>query len=191
MRELLERCGFNVRDFESGQECLDCLNIACPDLLLLDLTMPEMDGRELALRIRQTSTAHIPIMFLTGNLVESANRHVASLEDCPVIGKPVNLSILIQEIGKILSLTWVFPHSEITSQPEQAKLQEPVSHLLEQDRLYLLAALNGGNLKQLREKLASLQSEKPMLQDILAPLVKMAATYQLEALRIQLEQDEA
>lgn len=98
--------------------------------------------------------------------------------------------MLIQEIGNILSLSWIFPQSDIASQPEQPELQAPVSHLPEPERLYLLAALNGGNLKQLRERLTSLQSEKPMLQDILAPLAKMAATYQLEALRIQLEQDE-
>ncbi|MFT8719035.1 ATP-binding protein [Acetobacter sp.] len=187
MRELLEGCGFLVKDAESGQECLDSLEIVQPDLLLLDLSMPGMDGRDLALRIRRGNFASTPIMFLTGNLVESTNRNVASLEDCPVIGKPVNLSFLLTEIGRILDLAWTFatPSHEATANTST----QSEGSLSEADRVDLLATLNSGNLKELRRRLSTLQTDNPSLTKAIEPLVSLASTYQLEALRHHLEQD--
>ncbi|WP_264997210.1 ATP-binding protein, partial [Komagataeibacter xylinus] len=185
MREILERCGFAFEGAESGAECLDRLALVQPDLLLLDLSMPGMDGRDLALRIRQSPYARVPIMFLTGNLVESANRHVPSLEDCPVLGKPVNLSVLITKMGQMLGLEWVFPAPEADSTPP-APPDTPAT-VPEAERVALLALLDGGNLRNLRAHLTTLRAQHPALGDAIEPLLALAASYQLEALRHHLE----
>ncbi|MFT8368302.1 MAG: ATP-binding protein [Acetobacter papayae] len=215
MRELLEQCGFDVEDVESGPACLSWLETRQADLLLLDLSMPGMDGRELALRIRAQGGPAIPILFLTGNLVESANRHVPSLDDCPVIGKPVNLSVLLENIRHILSLTWIMPDTAeaplypLTDETGQSGTQAPTNegktsseiahepcgdmppqqaaHLPPAERALLLEALDSGNLRQLKNHLAVLQANRPELQNVLAPLLALAAGYQLENLRQHLE----
>ncbi|NVN38158.1 hybrid sensor histidine kinase/response regulator [Komagataeibacter swingsii] len=185
MREILERCGFVFEGAESGTECLDRLPFVLPDLLLLDLSMPGMDGRDLALRIRQSPFSAVPIMFLTGNLLESANRHVPSLDDCPVLGKPVNLSVLVTEIGQMLGLTWVFPKAGSAGSGDAPEGR--AASLPEAERATLLALLNGGNMRRLREYLVTIQTENPALRDAIAPLGALAAAYQLEALRHHLE----
>jgi len=185
MREILERCGFVFEGAESGTECLDRLPFVRPDLLLLDLSMPGMDGRDLALRIRQSPFAAVPIMFLTGNLVESANRHVPSLDDCPVLGKPVNLSVLVTEIGRMLDLSWNFPTVDTAETADGPTI--PATALPEAEREALLALLNGGNMRRVRERLLTLQTENPALREAIAPLCELAAAYQLEALRHHLE----
>ena len=191
MREILERCGFDFEEAESGTECLDRLPIVQPDLLLLDLSMPGMDGRDLALRIRQTEYATTPLIFLTGNLVESTNRHVPSLDDCPVLGKPVNLSALVTEIGQMLCLTWHLPQPDLTPThliTPQGITTDTAQPLSDTQRAALLALLNSGNLRHLREQLTILQAEQPGLKAALAPLFDLVSSYQLEALRHHLEQ---
>nr|WP_255673835.1 ATP-binding protein [Komagataeibacter sp. FNDCF1] len=185
MREILEHCGFVFEGAENGAECLDRLPIVRPDLLLLDLSMPGMDGRDLALRIRQSPFSSVPIMFLTGNLVESADRHVPSLDDCPVLGKPVNLSVLITEIGQMLDLAWIFPTDGMAGTVDGPTA--PAAPLPEAERATLLGLLDAGNMRRLREHLVMLQTENPTLREALAPLGELAATYQLEALRHHLE----
>lgn len=190
MRELLERCDFTVLDAESGFACIDLFKHTRPDLLLLDLSMPGMDGRDLALHIRSGPNADIPIIFLTGNLVESDSRYVASLEDCPVIGKPVNLSDLIKKIGLCLGLEWIFADRPL--RPIADNMENPAPEvatgLPEAERVFLLSALNSGDLKSLRERLAMLQASSPQMQETLTPLIALASSYQLEILRHQLEQ---
>ncbi len=185
MREILERCGFAFEGAESGAECLDRLPLVQPDLLLLDLSMPGMDGRDLALRIRNSPHARVPIMFLTGNLVESANRHVPSLEDCPVLGKPVNLSVLVTKMGQMLGLEWIFPATGADSAPLLPP--DTPATLPEAERVALLALLDGGNLRHLRTHLATLRAQHPALGGAIEPLLALAASYQLEALRHHLE----
>ncbi len=191
MRELLEQCGFAVLDAESGMACLDLLEHTQPDLLLLDLSMPGMDGRDLALTIRSGQYADIPIIFLTGNLVESDSRYVASLEDCPVIGKPVNLADLVKKIGLSLGLEWTFSNKQVHLPNEQVETDTPgtTASLPEAERIFLLSALNSGDLKSLRERLVMLRLSSPDMHETLTRLLTLASSYQLEILRHQLEQE--
>ncbi len=62
----LEREGFAVSRAYDGQKALEMVNAEKPDLLILDLMMPEMPGMELCARIRrQEATASLPIIMLT------------------------------------------------------------------------------------------------------------------------------
>lgn len=192
MREFLTRCGFRVETAEGSDAALRMLGQVAPDLLLLDLSMPGMDGRELALRIRAGAWAHLPILFLTGNLVESANRHVASLEDCPVIGKPVNLAHLIATVGRRLDLTWILPDAGApAAAPADAPREGPPRTLPPVERDRLLAALEGGEIRRVRARLSALRTERPDLDAVIAPLAALAETYQLEALRRHLRRDQS
>jgi len=60
---ILSRAGFEVRTADSGQEALRWMGELQPDLILLDVMMPGMDGWETCRRIR--SRSQIPIIFLT------------------------------------------------------------------------------------------------------------------------------
>ena len=64
---------------------------------------------------------------------------------------------------------------------------QPVGSLPAAERATLLDALNSGNLRQLKNHLALLQASRPDLHDALAPLLALAASYQLENLRQHLE----
>jgi DNA-binding response OmpR family regulator len=66
VKRVLEKAGFTVITANSGQEALDMIAKQKPDLVVLDIIMPDMDGLEVCRRIRADPfTAKLPIMFLT------------------------------------------------------------------------------------------------------------------------------
>lgn len=75
MRAVLEAEGFHVLEAGTGREVIDLVRLARPDLVLMDIAMPSMDGITAARRLRGESggAAEIPIVFLTA-LDESDDR---------------------------------------------------------------------------------------------------------------------
>ncbi len=66
LRNVLEQQGYRVAVTSSGRMALRIVNRVNPDLILLDVMMPEMDGMEVCRRLKQTpKTSHIPIIFVT------------------------------------------------------------------------------------------------------------------------------
>ena len=75
MRALLEREGWSVEEAVNGRLALDCLQAAHPDLILLDLMMPEMDGFEFARRLRERPEWRtIPVVVLTARDLTEEDR---------------------------------------------------------------------------------------------------------------------
>src|SRR5580692_3461490 len=66
LRDPLEALGHQVEEAENGMEALQRIAARPPDVILLDLMMPRMDGFEVCRRIRANiKTAHIPILIIT------------------------------------------------------------------------------------------------------------------------------
>ena len=63
IRTFLESEGYNVKDFADGISLLEAFQEHCPDLIVLDIIMPGMDGFEVCKKIRETSI--VPIIMLT------------------------------------------------------------------------------------------------------------------------------
>ena len=59
----LETEGFDVETYTDGQSALDAFTRSMPDLAILDIKMPRMDGMDLLQRLRQKSS--LPVIFLT------------------------------------------------------------------------------------------------------------------------------
>jgi len=101
LSEILEAEGFEIRRARNGKEALERLEPDPPQLILLDLMMPVMDGWEFAQRMRQRpSVAHIPIIVL------SADRNVGSkASDIGAVGhlaKPFELNDLLEMVRRSL-----------------------------------------------------------------------------------------
>ena len=97
----LERAGADVTYAEDGLETLRLAKSKHPDLILMDLKMPRLDGINAARALKQDpSTSHIPILAVTADLYAPFDPQ----DFVGIITKPVNLAQLVTQVVK-----WVFP----------------------------------------------------------------------------------
>ena len=69
---ILEQQGFETASVQTGQECLRLLKTRQPDLILMDIGMPHMDGGELFAQVRQLPNGtQIPVIFVTGLILQA------------------------------------------------------------------------------------------------------------------------
>lgn len=100
--DLLTGEGFEVRTAESGLEGLSILESWKPDLILLDLTMPVMDGWAFRAKQREAAAIRdIPVIILSAdhNLMRE---QVQALETAAVLPKPCNLQVLFETISHLV-----------------------------------------------------------------------------------------
>ena len=102
---VLKIAGYDFRMAKSGQQALNILEKTSPDLILLDIQMPEMDGFETCLKIKENGNmAKIPIIFLTANTdAESVNRAFKS-GGVDFVTKPFNTDELLARIKTHITL---------------------------------------------------------------------------------------
>lgn len=80
-----EKAGFEVSQARSGEEALDMAADETPDLILLDILMPEVDGWEVMKRVREESEwgKAVPIIILTNTEVDTDEKQMQVTEDEP------------------------------------------------------------------------------------------------------------
>lgn len=105
VKMLLEEAGYQVFTALSGHEALQILYRIKPDLILLDIMMPGLDGMELIKILKiEESTASIPIAMLTAKT--DHNDKMAALQEKAVdyICKPFSPPELVRRVNQILSI---------------------------------------------------------------------------------------
>ena len=96
---------YKVFGVTNGKAALKLLDVHNPDLFILDIDMPEMDGFELAEVIRSTvDFAEIPLIFLTGNASRERIVKAMGVGCNDFIVKPANHEVLLTKVGKYLSI---------------------------------------------------------------------------------------
>ena len=96
----LEAEGFRVRTYSDGVEALAAFERQPPDLAILDIKMPRLDGMELLKRLRQKS--HLPVIFLTSKDDEIDEMMGLRMGADDYITKPFSQRLLIERIRAIL-----------------------------------------------------------------------------------------
>ena len=96
----LETVGsLQVRACSSGAEAIEAAQAFRPDLLLLDVMMPGMDGPTTLARLRELPlTANAPVVFMTANVQASEVEHYRSLGAVGVITKPFDPMTLAAQV---------------------------------------------------------------------------------------------
>lgn len=99
--------GYKAEFCSSGREVLDRLNAFDPDLILLDVMMPEMDGAEVLQQIRKREKfAHVPIVMITAKSQPSDVNRYRQMGAFDVICKPFDPMSLADQ----LNLIWKANH---------------------------------------------------------------------------------
>ena len=100
LAELVRHCGFEVLAVYDGQEAIRRAAIHSPDMVLLDLGMPDVDGFDVAAGIRgQPSGSHVVIVAITGLTGEDAKRHAYEAGFDLFISKPVSIAVLTEVLA--------------------------------------------------------------------------------------------
>ncbi|MCS7002946.1 MAG: response regulator [Dehalococcoidia bacterium] len=96
--------GFTVRVAESGHEALRVAPVVQPDLILLDVMMPGMDGLATFAALRQLpALSRTPVVFMTAKVQRHEVEHYTSLGALDVISKPFDPMTLASTIAGIWS----------------------------------------------------------------------------------------
>ena len=95
--------GAEAQSAKNGHEALKVMETFKPNLILLDLSMPEMDGWELHQELRNNpDTARIPIIALTAHAMEGDKERVMEAGFTGYISKPFSVATLMTDIKQIL-----------------------------------------------------------------------------------------
>jgi DNA-binding response OmpR family regulator len=110
---ILNRKGYDVIGAAGGREGLDMIREVLPDLVLLDLMMPDIEGWEVYQQMRaDDATKHIPVIIITAkaqNIDKVLGLHIAKVND--YISKPFSPQDLVTSVEKVFESIPQIDHS--------------------------------------------------------------------------------
>lgn len=102
---LLEQAGCTVIGAETGQQALELARSDHPDLVLMDLSLPVMDGWTAARELKNDpTTAQIPLLALTAHTLPGDRQRALEAGFNGYISKPINVVHFREELNKALEL---------------------------------------------------------------------------------------
>ncbi|NEQ42959.1 MAG: response regulator [Leptolyngbya sp. SIOISBB] len=188
LKNLLEPLNFDLIEAEHGQEGLEKLRSAQPDLIITDLAMPVMDGFEFLKQVRSRESLKHHQVIVSSASVAQVDQQVAL--DCGgnyFLAKPVDAQALFQALSDCLDLKWRYAAiEESIEKVENVSLEVviPPRPILEK----LLDLAHSANIHGLREQLAHLDSEDEQYISFTKPLADLAKQFQSEEIEARLQQ---
>ncbi|MBW2044715.1 MAG: response regulator [Deltaproteobacteria bacterium] len=106
LRRMLTKKKFAVEEAENGRIALEKVSQDKPDIIILDVTMPEMDGIETCRRLKENpGTKTLPVIFFSSTLPREEVIQRTKGEADEYIEKPGDLKELCEKINKILKIS--------------------------------------------------------------------------------------
>ncbi len=106
VRRILEAEGYSVTEAVDGLTGLEIAVQVQPDLILLDINLPEMDGYDLARRFRETpGLRQVPILALTANVMKGDRERTLEAGCDGYVQKPIDVDRLPEQVKEILRKT--------------------------------------------------------------------------------------
>jgi len=104
LTEELKKAGFNITLANSGKEVIDIIQKRLPDVILMDIVIPAIDGIEVCRIIRkEKKITHIPIIFLSSHAEEYSELAAFEMGANDYIVKPIKPRVLIARINALIS----------------------------------------------------------------------------------------
>ncbi|WP_374316947.1 ATP-binding protein [Aquabacterium sp.] len=194
---LLLPLGFLIREAASGHECLESVCASCPDAILMDISMDDMDGWHTARQVREAGFVDVPIVIVSANVFENRPENLAASRCQAFVGKPVIESELLDTLSELLHIEWVTELSALpvplgsfnrqvwsatgASSPSTMPVDLPEEAV---DELCRLAAI--GHAKGLRQALLKWAGSHPEPAMFWAQLGALAEQFEFDVLQSRL-----
>ena len=173
---VLAPLGFLIDQAASGEECLEVLPRFRPDVILMDLAMPGMDGWETIRTIRRNRLSNARIAIVSANAFDKGLENDLGIAGDDFITKPVRFDELLDWLGRALDLDWV-EAVEPPIAPVAAFVLPPV------DALAALAEhVGAGYVRGIQRELDKLAAEQPQCAEFVRRARELAQSFRIDEL---------
>ncbi|XYH97359.1 AAA family ATPase [Sorangium sp. So ce1128] len=187
LRDLLEPLGFELLEADSGERALALTRERTPDVIVMDLAMPGMDGYEVTRRLRQRPELARVAIIASSASTSGAERDTSLSAGCDdFLPKPVQAGALLELLRATLQLEWIRragPGAAVTlptmTEAEIGMLTPPPAHEL--SRLIELA--DSGRVPRVLNELDRLEEADPRLGAWIGQIRAVARSFQNKRLR--------
>ena len=176
---LLEPIGFELFEAQDGQEGLEQAAIVRPDLIILDLVMPRVNGWEMTQKIRQSPDLKNTIVIASSASVFEIDRQQSQAAGCnDFLPKPVRLDELLQQLQTHLNLTWIYePEPEYL---DSANIAEQAIVPPFEELIYLYEFAQNGDIKQIKEEAQRLYNSSTQYRQFANAVLELANNFEDE-----------
>jgi len=190
MFEALSSLGIKVFGANDGQMGLEVAVQAIPDLIVMDVMMPVMDGYEATRRLRQLpSLAEVPIIATSASATPDVEARSRAAGANAFIPKPIEQNALLEALANLMGLSWIYeepeprPATSAVNGGSDSRLVYPPPE--EMEVLRQLARV--GNMKLVRERAEHLKQLDPRYALFAARLAALAEACQSRAITALVE----
>lgn len=189
LTNLLEPLGFSVHQAANGKLALEVMDQQLPDLVILDLSMPVMDGFELLEKIRKmTQYDDVPLLVSSASVSPKDQRMSLAAGSNGFLVKPLHLQELFDALAQNLGIKWIYeapPKPEIIAETTELNdAPQPGVELLKP----LLSSIQEGRVKAFCSEIDAICQHEAQYSGFFNDLVQLAQQFELEQIEAILEQ---
>ena len=194
LRRLLSRIGFEIMEAVDGKDCLKKAVEFLPDVILMDLLMPVMDGFEAARCLRMLpELTNVVVLALSASVFHNTQEESLIAGCDQFLRKPVETAQLLERLRIHLGLEWIYEDREERSRKKEelkksldssASIHTPDSESI----AGLLKLVAIGDIEAILEETSRLEASDPKLVPFAAHLRQLAKGFQLKKIRDFLKQ---
>ena len=194
LRGFLQPLGFELIEASDGQEGLQAAISQAPDLIITDISMPNLDGLAMIKKLRKHPRGHaVPILVSSASVFATDQQQSIEAGGTSFLAKPVQLPDLLNALAEQLALTWIYSAAahgtppqptEAPAEEEESSLHLPKPEILEK----LLKLSRSGLINSLTDELAQLEANDTNLKDFSQQICALAKSFQLKQIQQQLQE---
>lgn len=175
----LKSAGYKIRMAVDGEEALAQVDRAHPELILLDIQMPKLDGFETCRRLQANpTTAGIPVIFMTA-LADTGNKAKGlSLGAVDYISKPFEQEEVLARVKIHWRLKQLTDSLEQQVKERSQSLQQAQIQLVQHEKLSALGQLLAGVGHEINNPLSCIASNLTPAKQYLSDIIQLIALYQ-------------
>jgi len=176
LAKLLSSLGFAICEAGDGREAVAQAQAEHPDLILMEMRMPLMDGPEATRRIRELpGFGTLPVLAVSASTASEDVARSLAAGACAMVSKPIDHQYLLDLIGRQLCLDWI---EASPPAPSTGPLLAPPQHEMEILRELALA----GNMRAIKQRCEHLKALDPRYGPFADRLRDLARRYQSQAI---------
>ncbi|RQP25185.1 ATP-binding protein [Piscinibacter terrae] len=178
--DLLGSLGFELDEADHGEAAIGTVQARRPDLVLMDILMPVMDGLTAMQRIRELpGCAHLPVIVLSAGASELDKARSLRMGADGFLVKPIDFDDLLVRVGTLLHLAWRHeaPAPQGGTDPGEPLTPPPPEEI---EELYRLARI--GNMRSIRQSAEALAARDPRYAAFARLLATLSSRFESQAI---------